>query len=313
MAGRCRVGLMNSEERNPLNFTIEEWQQAKRTKQDPRVLKEMFQECWSVSDTKATFANALEERGFWLAKGDRRGHVAVDWQGQVYAIARYVGVKAKDVRARLGDADDLPSVDDVKRQIGEHLSEKLKSFQAETEAQHKKRLAAWQQKRTDLVAAQRQVRSGLRQSQETRRITETKARASRLPTGIKALWCRLTGKYQKIRKQNEAEAQAAEQRDRLERQKLVERQLAERRNLKHDFRQLWHHYEISIERLKQNLNSYLKRSGTKEEHETECKQNHGQSKNLYRPHQKTRSIPLGVCLLVPGANKRPSCTTFPLY
>jgi hypothetical protein len=45
---------MNSEERNPLNFTIEEWQQAKRAKQDPRALKEMFQECWAVSDSKGS-------------------------------------------------------------------------------------------------------------------------------------------------------------------------------------------------------------------------------------------------------------------
>jgi len=71
-------GLMNSAERDPLNFTIEEWQQAKRAKQDPRVLKQIFQSCWTTSDSHNSFANALKERGFYLAKGDRRGHVAVD-------------------------------------------------------------------------------------------------------------------------------------------------------------------------------------------------------------------------------------------
>lgn len=140
-------GLMNSEERNPLNFTQEEWQQAKRAKRDPQALKEMFKDCWAVSDTKATFTNALEERGFYLAKGDRRGHVAVDWQGEIYAISRYVGVKAKDVRARLGDANDLPSADEVKQKIGERLSEKLKAFQTEAEFQHEKKFAAWKGKR----------------------------------------------------------------------------------------------------------------------------------------------------------------------
>lgn len=264
-------GLMNSEERNPLNFTIEEWQQAKRAKRDPQALKEMFRECWAVSDTKATFANALEERGFYLARGDRRGHVAVDWQGEVYAVSRYAGVKAKDVRARLGDANDLPSVAEVKQQISERLSEKLKTFQAETESRHERQLTAWKQKRADLVTTQRQARDKLRQSQKSRHITETKIRASRLPTGIKALWFRITGKYQKIRKQNEDEAQAAEHRYRLERQKLIQQQLTERRALQHDIRLLRHHHEIFSERLRIEVKNYPKVHERKEKGDEEFK------------------------------------------
>ena len=61
-------GLVNSEERNPLNFTQAEWQQAKRIKQDPRAIKEAFQDCWAMSDSRAAFAGALEERGYYLAK-----------------------------------------------------------------------------------------------------------------------------------------------------------------------------------------------------------------------------------------------------
>ena len=258
-------GLMNSEERNSLNFTIEEWQQAKRAKRDPQALKEIFKECWAVSDTKTTFANALEERGFWLAKGDRRGHVAVDWQGEVYAVSRFVGVKTKDVRARLGDANDLPSVDKVKQQINECLSEKLTTFQTEAEARHEKKLSVWQKKRVDLVAAQRKARTDLRQSQKARHVNETKARASRLPTGMKALWCRITGKYQKVRKQNEAEAHAAEQRDRLERQKLIKQQLAERCALQHDIQQLRHHHETTMKRINRDISTYCNLSNLEQE------------------------------------------------
>ncbi len=71
-------GLVNSIERNPLNFSQAEWQQAGRVKQDPRAIKEAFQDCWAISDSRTAFANALEERGYYLAKGDRRGFVAVD-------------------------------------------------------------------------------------------------------------------------------------------------------------------------------------------------------------------------------------------
>lgn len=62
-------GLINSEERDSLNYSYEEYQQAKRIKANPKVIKQAFQDCWTVSDGCNTFAHALEERGYYLAKG----------------------------------------------------------------------------------------------------------------------------------------------------------------------------------------------------------------------------------------------------
>ena len=84
-------GLVRSEERNPLNFSREEWQQAKRLGRDVVKIKEAFQDAWAISDSKIAFANALEARGYYLARGDRRGYVALDLQGEIYAIARWTG------------------------------------------------------------------------------------------------------------------------------------------------------------------------------------------------------------------------------
>ncbi len=39
-------GFIDRELKNPLNFSLSEWQQAKRIKQDPRLIKAMFRECW---------------------------------------------------------------------------------------------------------------------------------------------------------------------------------------------------------------------------------------------------------------------------
>ncbi len=114
-------GLVNSIERNPLNFTQEEWQQTKRIKQDPRAIKEAFQDCWAISDSHTAFASALEERGYYLARGDRRGFVAVDWRGEIYAISRWVGIRTKEVKARFGDPDELPSVEKSKNVWPENL------------------------------------------------------------------------------------------------------------------------------------------------------------------------------------------------
>lgn len=106
-------GLQNSDDHNRLNYSQAECQQAKRVKRDPRELKRIFLDCWAASDSKAAYANALKDHGLILAKGDRRGHVAVDESGEVYAISRWTGINVKDVRARLGDANDLPSIDDA--------------------------------------------------------------------------------------------------------------------------------------------------------------------------------------------------------
>lgn len=49
-------GLMDWKERNPLNFTLDQWQQAKRLHEEPKVLKKLFQECWADSESKTGLA-----------------------------------------------------------------------------------------------------------------------------------------------------------------------------------------------------------------------------------------------------------------
>ena len=61
-------GLQDQRLRDPLSFTREEWQQAQRVGLDPREIKAVFQQCWNASDNRASFEQALKERGFWLAK-----------------------------------------------------------------------------------------------------------------------------------------------------------------------------------------------------------------------------------------------------
>lgn len=119
-------GLMNSPERDPRNFSLAEWQQCKRMGQDARDLKSLMQECWAVSDSKAAFAQALEQRGLILAQGDRRGHVAVTHDGEILSVARYTGKKVKEITARLGDPKDLPNVEEAK---AKHASEMAQTFQ----------------------------------------------------------------------------------------------------------------------------------------------------------------------------------------
>ena len=45
-------GLVNSQEHDPRNFTLAEWQQARRIGKDAREIKTQFQDAWAISDSK---------------------------------------------------------------------------------------------------------------------------------------------------------------------------------------------------------------------------------------------------------------------
>ncbi|MEP2758958.1 MAG: hypothetical protein ABJP66_07805 [Hyphomicrobiales bacterium] len=78
---------------------------------------------------------------------------------------------------------------------------------------------------------------------------EAKARSSRLPTGIKALWFRVTGKFNAIKKQNEDETRRAKQCDLDEQQALIEKQKAERRPLQHRLISMRHKQVLMMRKL----------------------------------------------------------------
>lgn len=134
-------GVKNSANRNPTNFTLAEWQQAKRQGMDPRWIKQSVQECWAMSDDKKSLAHALEARGFFLAKGDSRGFVVLDHMGEVYALSRQLGLKTKDVRQRLGEPDSLPGVEETQKIIGQRMTPAIRRHVEESRARFLKRSA----------------------------------------------------------------------------------------------------------------------------------------------------------------------------
>lgn len=230
-------GLRDWKERDPLTFTIEEWQQARRVGLDPKQIKAVFQECWAQSDSGSSLAQALKERGFTLARGDRRGVVAVDYCGDIYAVARQAGVKTKDVIARLGDPEALPSVDQAKAVIAARMTDRIKGFIRQAELEARQGSTALEFRRSELAGRQKQERETLKEAQEKRWNAETNLRAAKLQRGFSGLWQRVTGKYSKIREQNERDAWKALLRDRAESDELIAGQLDERHVLQDDIRE----------------------------------------------------------------------------
>lgn len=254
------IGFINSEERNPLNFNQSEWQQAKRIQQDPRTIKEAFQDCWTISDSRKAFTKSLEERGYYLAKGDRRGFVAVDWRGEVYPISRWIGIKTKEVKGKLGDVNELPSIDETKKKIAKNFTNKLETLIGSATASHKKFSLTLNNKRQALTKHHQDERKTAKDAHVKRRVSEVTARSSLLPTGLKALWFRVTGKYRQIKKKNEAQAVQCKLRDEVEMQKLIEQQLTERRQVQQEIRQLRFHHTLTTKKLNRDISNYLKLS-----------------------------------------------------
>jgi len=216
-------GFSDRAQRDPLNVSRQEAQQASREKRDRKALKAMFRLCWENSDSRGAFAAALKEQGFVLAQGKQRAFVAIDADGKIWSLSRWCGVKPKDLRVRLGSEDNLPSIEDVLGEVAD-LSPPSKSPPSPQQ----------DLRRSELVALQRKERTALLKNQEERRIKERKTQQSRIPKGLQAAFLRIRGRYQDFVRAAEEASEAAKIRDRAEQQNLIDTHLAERRALMRD-------------------------------------------------------------------------------
>ena len=231
-------GLATYGNKNPLNFTLAEWQQAKRQGVDPREIKQVFREVWERSDTLKSFSNGLAERGYFIAKGDRRGFVTVDVNGETFSLSRLIGEKAKAVKAKLGSADNLPSVTDVRVDVRSKVTGQLKAFIEQTKSKHRRDAKPLMDQKSAMTGQHRLERKRLKDGQEKRWQEETKARQERLNKGLRGLFDKLTGKNSKMQKHNQAEAMQCARRDQDQRDHLVFAQMLERQALQAQFKKL---------------------------------------------------------------------------
>lgn len=246
-------GLSDSAQRDPKNFTLAEWQQAQRVGVDPRATKTAIQDAWAISDSKTAFSHALEERGLHLARGDRRGFVAVDHHGEVYSIARQAGVKTKLVRERLGDADQLSSASEVKAKIAQDMRLKVGELKTGLDKSQRVLDERFEARRVELVERQRFERASLQLKTEQRMTKENTTRQARFRTGLKGVWDTLRGENRRIRKLNEQEAKGGIKRDHEEKDALVFRHLDQRKRLsifRLDLRREYGRQRLRLERDK---------------------------------------------------------------
>lgn len=224
-------GLVQSAERNPTNFTLAEWQQAKRQGKDPRAIKTALQDAWAISDNKPAFIHALQERGFKLARGDRRGFLVVDEALEYYSLSKWSGHSPSVLKKRLGSPKELPSLADAQNTIRNDMSQMLTRLQMDVDSRSKAAQDRFESRRKALVKKQQAERKALKHQQEQRRIAFNKERQSRFRRGLKGAWDVLRGEHKRIRTQNEHEAYAELHQHRQDMDSLVFRHLKERQRI----------------------------------------------------------------------------------
>lgn len=281
-------GLQNRSCRNPLNFSRAEWQQAKRVKLDPRELKSLFKKCWETSDTRDALQQALHERGFWLARGDRRSFVAVDYRGESYSLAKWTGLRAKQVKERLGDPAPLPSVTETKARIAERMTGALGKFIKDVEREARQRSASLEFRRSEMAGRHREERKQLSERQERRWIAETNERVARLPKGVKGIWHRITGQYAAIRKENDREAWAALKRDRAEMDEMIMTQIEDRRVLQLEIKEQRTLQQEELLQLRADVARYQGMTGQEPEKTQERDRNAERNSRENRRDRSTR-------------------------
>lgn len=250
-------GLADPSLRDPRNFTLAQWQQAKRAGKDPRAIKTALMDAWAISDSRAAFVQALEERGYRLARGDQRGFVVIDHKLEIYALGKkWLEQGAGAVRERLGDPDSLPGVEETKEIIARDMRGTLGRLQGDLAKRQARSRAMLDFRLKTLIDRQRSQRRALREHQERRQVIEALARQARFRRGLSGLWDRLRGEHGRVRRRNEKEAAACERRDVREREALGFKHIAERRRIDLVRMKLAERFGRTVHALEQDRQGY---------------------------------------------------------
>lgn len=171
------------EKKRPLaTKTFKEHQQEQRTKITIEQVKQDLKAAYETTDSGKAFEAAIAEKGYLLARGDKRDFVVVDSAGGVHSPRRRLGVKVKDLRSRWADLkpEQMPTVSEVQnRQKPRKETPETKLFLLQQERE---------QVRQEMAFLQQQIQEQRIQKQhaEQTRFTEIAKTSKTLSPSIKS-------------------------------------------------------------------------------------------------------------------------------
>ncbi len=185
--------------------------------------------CWTATKTGPEFVRAMEDKGYHLARGDKRTYVVIDLYGEIHSLSRQLGgvAKRKELMDRLSGypPDKQPDIESARAYARQKLQQRQKaqekgssqeamglSAEASAKAEAKaaegnllkqrrealaerqaERRAQLDKQRTDLFARQFAERGALREMQAAGKEGVAAARTERQPKGLAAFLTRITG------------------------------------------------------------------------------------------------------------------------
>lgn len=226
-------GIQDRNKANILNFTFAEYQEAKRLGFNLSNIKQDLIECWNISDNKRSFEFALQESGYYLARG-KKHYMVIDMNGNTHSLPRKLGIKDHQLEARLGDKSKLPSIYKVQKTLEKIRKEQHGQFIDTLNRELEKQRIPLLQQKQRLLNRQYRERDALKHKLDRRWQEEEKKRNARVRHGFKGLWDKMMGKYAKTRRHNERETMACFNRDRKEQETLIGQHLQARQALQRE-------------------------------------------------------------------------------
>ena len=233
--------------------SLGEKQQEERTGLTKEERRKEITDAWQRSYSGKSFVQALKNKGYILAKGDRRAYVVVDRFGEIHSLARQIeGAKTKDVKTRLAEfplenPPDAVKIQEQRREQAKTKSQKHFSEEFKRQAdkrwemlkrkQHNRR-EALNQKRQTMVERHQKEQQRLREAQEKEVTARTEKRKQTKAKGLKAFLGKVTGISALLRKKHKQQDQAFSQKHQNARKALKSRQNRQAQDMNRRFRAL---------------------------------------------------------------------------
>ncbi len=248
--------------------SLAEKQQEERTGINKAERLEAITAAWRESDSGETFSEALEKRGYFLARGDQRAYVIVDLFGEIHSLTRQVqGVKPKEIKARLSNfpveklPDAVKAQDFARRKLATQRAaspepaDTAKTRRADLAKAQARRRATLDERRRALFEQHRKERDALVAAQEAATKGVASARLKAQPKGVLAFLARITGISLLV-------AQRHKKQDRVRAEEQARQTQALKRRHARETIEFQHHYRalISLDKREQrSLETNLRR------------------------------------------------------
>jgi hypothetical protein len=139
-AALCRLHERDGVERPDRTPSRAELQQQERTGITGKRVKEEVTAAFQASDGPEAFRAALQEKGYTLARGDRRDYVILDAMGGIHSLVRRIdGMTTAPLREFMAamNPESVPNIEQAREIIaeGERRARELKQYHDEARAE----------------------------------------------------------------------------------------------------------------------------------------------------------------------------------